>query len=282
MTVLQWFEKNKWNVAVFFGVVGLVYFDIIKYMVEIWSIDDNYSHGFLVPLVSGFFFWNAREEIARTLAKPAGWGLLVVLLGVIQLVLGGLASEYFTQRTSIVVVLAGAVIYSVGWEAFKAMRLSILYLLLMVPIPAIIYDSMTMPLKLLVTKVSVKGLLVLGYPVMSEGNIIVLPNVTLEVADACSGLRSLMSLIALSVAFAYISQKKTWKKWLLIFSALPVAVFTNILRVFFTGILAKHYGRAAAEGFFHEFAGFMVFFVAMVLMAILGAILKIGEKRHES
>ena len=282
MTVLQWFEENKWYVAAYFVLMGLVYFNIISYMVEIWSVDDNYSHGFLVPLVSAYFFWMARDEIAATKVSPANWGLLIVLLGVAQLVLGALASEYFTQRTSMVMITGGVVILAVGWEAFKAMRLPILYLLLMVPVPAIIYDTLTIPLKLLVAKVSVSGLVTLGYPVMREGNIIILPNVTLEVADACSGLRSLMSLIALSVAFAYLTQKKTWKRWLLIFSALPVAVFTNMMRVFVTGVLAKHYGSVAAEGFFHEFAGFMVFFVAMIMMVALGGLLKIGEKRNES
>lgn len=282
MTVSQWFNENKWFVAAFFVVMGAVYFDIVSYMVDIWSVDDNYSHGFLVPFVSGYFFWISKEKILATEVKPATWGLLVVVLGVLQLLAGSMVTEYFTQRTSMIVITAGTVIYSMGWQAFMAMRLPLLYLFLMVPIPAIVYDTMTMPLKLFVAKLSVKGLIVLGYPVMREGNIIVLPNVTLEVADACSGLRSLMSLIALSVAFAYLFQKKAWKRWLLIFSALPVAVFTNVMRVFVTGVLAKHYGRAAAEGFFHEFAGFAVFFVAMAIMALLAALLKIGEKRNES
>jgi exosortase len=190
--------------------------------------------------------------------------------------------EYFTMRTSMIVVTGGTIIYVLGWEPYKRMQLPLLYLLLMVPIPVIIYDSMTMPLKLFVAKVSVKGLVAFGYPVLREGNIIMLPNITLEVADACSGLRSLMSLIALSVAFAFLTQRGVWKKWVLILSALPVAVITNILRVFGTGVLAKHYGSVAAEGFFHEFAGFMVFFVAMVIMALIGWVLKLGEKRHES
>lgn len=281
MTVSQWFNENKWFVAAFFVIMGAVYFDIVSFMVDVWSIDDNYSHGFLVPFVSGYFFWISREKILATEVKPATWGLLVVVLGLLQLLAGSLATEYFTQRSSMIVITAGTVIYSMGWQVFIAMRLPLLYLFLMVPIPAIVYDTMTMPLKLFVAKLSVKGLIVLGYPVMREGNIIVLPNVTLEVADACSGLRSLMSLIALSVAFAYLFQKKAWKRWLLILSALPVAVLTNVMRVFVTGILAKHYGRAAAEGFFHEFAGFVVFFVAMAIMALLATLLKIGEKRNE-
>lgn len=282
MTVSKWLEANKWYVAAYCAIIGLVYHKIIAAMVSDWARDDNYSHGFLVPLVSGYFLWANRKRILAATVDPAGWGFWIVLLGVAQLVLGSLSTEYFTMRTSMIVITGGAIIYLLGWEPYKRMQLPLLYLLLMVPIPVIIYDSMTLPLKLFVAKVSVKGLVAFGYPVLREGNIIMLPNITLEVADACSGLRSLMSLIALSVAFAFLTQRGLWKKWVLIVSALPVAVITNILRVFVTGVLAKHFGSVAAEGFFHEFAGFMVFFVAMVIMALIGWALKLGEKRHES
>jgi exosortase len=269
-------------VAAYCVIVGLVYHEIIADMVADWARDDNYSHGFLVPLVSGYFLWANRKNILQAAVRPSGWGLAVVLLGVVQLVVGSLATEYFTMRTSMIVITGGTILYILGWEACRRMLLPLLYLVLMVPIPVIIYDSMTMPLKLFVAKASVNGLIFFGYPVLREGNIIMLPNITLEVADACSGLRSLMSLIALSVAFAFLTQRGAWKKWVLIVSALPVAVITNIMRVFVTGVLAKHYGSVAAEGFFHEFAGFMVFFVAMVIMAVIGWVLKLGEKRHES
>ncbi|OIQ49144.1 Transmembrane exosortase [Pseudodesulfovibrio hydrargyri] len=282
MTVSKWLEANKWYVAAYCVVIGLVYHEIITDMVSDWARDDNYSHGFLVPLVSAYFLWANRKSILEAPAEPAGWGLWIVLLGLAQLVVGSLATEYFTMRTSMITVTGGTIVYLLGWEACRRMLLPLLYLLLMVPIPVILYDSMTMPLKLFVAKVSVQGLVFFGYPVLREGNIIMLPNITLEVADACSGLRSLMSLIALSVAFAFLTQRGVWKKWVLIVSALPVAVITNIMRVFLTGVLAKHYGSVAAEGFFHEFAGFMVFFVAMVVMAVIGWGLKLGEKRHES
>lgn len=280
MSFIQWLKENRFIVAAYFVVVGLVYHKIVYRMVLDWSRNDDYSHGFLVPLVSAYFFWINREKILSTKVQPSGWGLWVVLAGILQLVLAHLASEHFLMRSSIIVLTGGALIYAVGWNVFKAMRLPIFYLFLMVPIPAIIYDTITMPLKLFVTKVSVGGLQAIGYSVIREGNIILLPNVTLEVADACSGLRSLMSLIALSTAFAFLSQKITWKRWGLIVSAVPIAIITNVMRVFVTGILAKHYGRVAAEGFFHEFAGMMVFVVAMAFLLGFGFLLKLGEKRH--
>jgi len=282
VTLAEWCRDNWVSMLLFTVALGLVYYDIVRQMVRVWSINDDYSHGFLVPLVSAYFLWSSRESLLKTEVRPADFGLLVFLVGVVQLVLASLSSEYFNSRASLVVVMAGAVIYAVGWKPFKSLRLPLFYLLLMIPVPAIIYDTLTLPLKMLVAKISVKGLVAFGYSVVREGNIIMLPNITLEVADACSGLRSLMSLLALSIAFAFLTQKRAWKRWLLIVSAFPIAIFTNILRVFCTGMLAKHYGHAAAEGFFHEFAGMMVFAVAMVLMMLLGAILRIGADKHES
>jgi exosortase len=144
----------------------------------------------------------------------------------------------------------------------------------MVPLPYIIYNAAAFPLKLFVTRVSVAFLKLIGISVLREGNIIMFPATTLEVADACSGMRSLMSLIALAVAYAFFIKTSTWKRWIIILSAVPIAIFTNAMRVIVTGILAQHWGKKAAEGFFHEFAGLMVFAVAVALLVGIGAALK--------
>jgi exosortase len=154
------------------------------------------------------------------------------------------------------------------------MALPILFLLLMVPIPYIIYDMVAFPLKLFVTKVSVGFLKGVGITVLREGNIIQFPATTLEVADACSGIRSLMSLITLSVAYSFFLPMRNWKRWVVIAAAVPIAIATNAMRVIGTGVLAQYWGAKAAQGFFHEFAGLAVFAVAMVLLVGLGALLK--------
>jgi exosortase len=148
----------------------------------------------------------------------------------------------------------------------------------MVPLPYVVYNALAFPLKLLVAKASVAVLKILSIPTVREGNIIIFPQTILEVADACSGLRSLMSLVTLAVAMAFISQKSLLKRIILIVSAVPIAIVTNMFRVIVTGVLANHYGTAAANGFFHEFAGLAVFSMAMILLfSLSGTLRKVGR-----
>jgi len=255
-----------------------VYYPIVPAMVRDWAIDDNYSHGFLVPLIASYFLWKAWPDLKERLIAPSNWGLMVLVAGCLQLLVAWLGSEYFSMRSSLIVLLVGIVFYWFGISVLKGMALPLGYLILMVPIPYIIYDAVAFPLKLFITKVSVGFLQLVGVVVLREGNIIMLPTTTLEVADACSGTRSLMSLIALAVAYAFFIQTSTIKRWVLIFSAIPIAIFTNAMRVIVTGVLAQWWGARAAEGFFHEFAGLAVFAVAMVLLVAEGTLLSRGAK----
>jgi exosortase len=178
------------------------------------------------------------------------------------------------MRSSLVLILVGAVLFLFGWEVLKVLLVPLAYLLLMIPIPAVIYDAVAFPLKLFVTRVSVLSMKALGVVVVQEGNILMFPNITLEVADACSGLRSIMSLLALGVAYAFVLHPKIRDRVILVLSTLPIAIATNCLRVVATGVLAQHFGAAAAEGFFHEFAGLFVFAGAVAMFATLGTLLK--------
>jgi exosortase len=215
-----------------------------------------------------------KEELLSAVIKPSNAGLTIIVMGLGILILGWLATEYFTMRSSFVIIIGGSVLYLLGWEVFKILLTPLCYLLLMVPIPYIIYDAAAFPLKLLVTKVSVLSMKALGIVVLQEGNILQFPYLTLEVADACSGLRSIMSLLALGAAYAFLLHPKTKDRVILILSTLPIAIFTNCLRVIATGILAQYFGSAAAEGFFHEFAGLFVFGAAVVMFVALGSSLK--------
>ncbi|MDD2335118.1 MAG: exosortase/archaeosortase family protein [Geobacteraceae bacterium] len=270
MVALKTYRLQLLLVIIF--LVGL-YYTIVPDMVLQWYQDDNYSHGFIVPLISGWFLYNRREELKKALVQPWGPGLLVIIFGLIQLTAAWLGTEYFTMRSSLVVLLAGITLYLFGKGVFKIALLPLAYLLFMVPIPYIIYDAAAFPLKLFITKVSVWCLKLLGVVVWREGNILMFPNVTFEVADACSGTRSLMSLLALGVAYAVISQTSNLKRWIIVLATVPIAIFTNALRVIATGILAQWWGAAAAKGFFHEFAGMVVFVLAMVLLVLLGTVL---------
>lgn len=259
--------------AVMAGLV-ILYWPILVPMVRQWAADDNYSHGFLVPFIAGYLAWMRRDALVSARIAPSNAGLAVVLFGLGMLLLGWLGTEYFTMRSSLVVVLAGCALYLLGWPVSRILLPSLAYLLLMIPIPYVVYDAAAFPLKLFVTKVSVLVLKALGVVLWQEGNIIMFPEITLEVADACSGLRSIMSLLALGAAYALVLHSSVRDRVVLIAATLPIAVLTNCLRVIATGVLAQYYGAAAAEGFFHEFAGMFIFFVAVAMFVGLGALLR--------
>jgi len=267
--------KKYWLQLSVTGVLLVVlYWRIVPDMVLQWKQDENYSHGFLVPLIAGYFLWQSWPELKDRAVAPSNWGFVVLVLGLLQLLIAWVGTEYFTMRSSLIVLIAALVLLLFGWQLLKEMALPIGYLIFMVPIPYIIYDMVAFPLKLFVTKVSVWFLQLCGVIVMREGNIIMFPSTTLEVADACSGIRSILSLLALAVAYSFFIQIPAKFRVLVMLMALPIAVFTNALRVIITGFLAQWWGAKAAEGFFHEFAGLAVFALAMVLLVGLGMLLK--------
>ena len=257
-------------------VVGLVgtYLNIYADMSMQWSEDPNYSHGFLVPVISAYLIWQKKDLLPKIPIKPANSGFILILFGTLVLFAGVAAQEYYLRRSSSIFILAGIVLFLFGWQWFKNLWLPILFLFFMVPLPYIVYDAMAFPLKLFVAKFSVISLKLMGVIVLREGNIIMFPNTILEVADACSGLRSLMSLLALGVALAVLTQKRKIAMILLVVLTVPIAVLTNMIRVIVTGYLAQYYGAAAAEGFFHEFAGMGVFLLAMVLLFMTSGIMR--------
>lgn len=259
-----------------------MYYRIVPEMVNVWYQDENYSHGFLVPIIAGYFIWQRWPDLKERPVKPDWLGLFIILWGLLQLLAAWFGTEYFTMRTSLIVLLFGMTLFWFGRSVLRGLALPLGYLIFMVPIPYIIYDMAAFPLKLFVTRVSVAFLKIVGVVVIREGNIIMFPTTTLEVADACSGIRSLISLLAIATAYAFLMNTSTIRRWVIIFSAIPIAVATNALRVIVTGILAQWWGAKAAEGFFHEFAGMTVFLLAMVMLVAFGELLRrTGGPNHE-
>jgi exosortase len=195
-----------------------------------------------------------------------------------MLFLGHIGAELFLMRSSIIVVITGLVVYLCGWKILRLLIFPLAYLLFMIPLPAIILNTVTFPLQLLAAKLSTASLQLIGLPVYREGNIIFLPHSTLEIVEACSGIRSLVSLLALAVVFAYMTQRHTGRRWLLVASAIPIALVANAFRIWGTGVLAFLYGTKVAEGFYHTFAGWLVFVVAFVLLLSEGCLLSLLSK----
>ncbi|OAG27362.1 exosortase/archaeosortase family protein [Thermodesulfatator autotrophicus] len=252
-----------------FGIALLyLYFPVLKNLVWDWWHDPNYSHGFLLPLFSAYFIWINRQKIAEIPVKTNFFGLFIVLGGLALFLLGWVAGEQFTQRFSFLLVLYGGLVFLLGWPLAKKLAFPVWILVLAIPIPYVIYNSLTFPLKLFASKVATELLQFFGFSVYRDGNIIVLPNMVLEVIDACSGIRSLISLLAICSILAYFVPKTVWKIVLLL-STVPIAIGVNVLRVFITGVLAYHFGPKVAQGFFHTFSGLVVFGLSIALVLIV-------------
>jgi exosortase len=267
-------KSHKLELLVILALLGALYYPIIPLWVSELYSDPNYSHGFIVPLISGYFVYLRMAELNAAPVQPSNHGLWVLSGGLLLLVVAYVGTEYFTMRSSIIIITSGIILYLFGKAILRLLLLPLGYLFFTVPIPYIIYDAVAFPLKLFITKYSVAALKLFGIIVWREGNIIMFPNIELEVADACSGIRSLVSLLALAVAFAYVTQDRNWKRAVLVASAIPVSVFANGVRVVFTGVLAQYWGAKAAEGFFHEFAGIAVFALAIAILVGIGMILR--------
>ena len=248
------------------GLVAALYALIIQQMVLQWWQDPNYGHGLLVPLFAGYVVWRKRGTWEAVELAPSNLGLFVMLGAVAMLIAGSLGAELFVSRFSLLVLLSGMVLFLAGWKMLRALAFPLGYLLLMIPLPVIIYNQVTFPLQFLASKLAANSLQLLGVPVLREGNVLLLPNYALEVVDACSGIRSLMSLIALAVAYGYLVEKRVWIRIMLAALMLPIAVASNAARVVGTGLLTYFFGPQSAEGFFHLFSGWLIFVAAVMLM----------------
>lgn len=275
-------SQLPWAKLAWFGaLIAGCYFPILQRLVGQWSSDEDMSHGFFVPVIAAFIVWRRREELAATKARPTMWGLLLVGWGCIQLLLGYLGTELFTARTAFVVTLIGAVWMLGGPPFLKKLAFPLGLLFLMVPIPAVIYTQITFPLQILASQFAASALDVLGIPVLREGNILDVSGHMLSVVEACSGIRSLLTLTFLALVYGYFFEKRTWVRVALFISVIPVAIFVNGSRVTITGVLAT-VKPEYAEGFFHEATGLFLFFADFVILILIHQFFSRIAKFYES
>ena len=235
-------------------------------MVGIWWDDSNYSHGFLIPLISGWLIWRQRKILAALPASPSIWGLAVLIPALLMLILGKVGHEFYLQRVSLPPFLWGITLLAFGRPVAKRCAFAAAYLLLMVPLPYILYDSVAFPLRLVAADLAGGVFRLWDIPVLVEGNVIHLPWITMNVIDACSGIRSLISLLAAGAILAYVMLSRRWLKPLVLLSVIPVAVLTNSARIVIAGYLSRSMGQAALAGSTHDTVGWVVFMVAFFIL----------------
>ena len=252
--------------VILLGLILMLYASVLRDLVGQWWNDADYSHGFFVPLFSIYILWRARARWTKTEIKPSNFGFVVMLGAIGVLLLGSLGAEFFTSRFSLLVLLAGMILFLAGWKMLRAVSFPLGYLFWMIPMPVIIYNQITFPLQLIASRMATSWLELAQVPVLRDGNILVMSNYSLEVVEACSGIRSLMTLMALAVAYGYLVSPRRWVRYVLPVLMVPIAILTNAIRIMGAGILARHYGPEAAEGFLHEFSGWAIFLVALILM----------------
>jgi exosortase len=246
--------------------LAILYWHILHRLVDDWWQDPNYSHGFFVPLFSAFLIWKDRWRLAKLKTEPAWSGLLVMAFGVAILVLGVFGAELFLSRSSLLFILAGGVIYFQGWRFFRAIFFPWIFLFFMIPLPDLIMNHLTIPLQFTASDLATWFLRLAGVPVLQNGNVIQLPNMALDVVEACSGIRSLISLGVLAIIYGYLLEPRKTIRVLLAAASIPIAVLANGLRIMGTGITGVYWEPSKAQGFFHEFSGWVIFVVSLITL----------------
>ena len=297
--------RNPWKPLAICAALAFVYYSVLAKLGYDWWTDENYSHGLLIPIVIGYILWTERESFARVKTSPSLlWGASFITFALLSLWVGTAGAELYVQRMSLMLMLAGVVVYFWGFRLLRLLVVPLFLLLLAIPVPAILFNKVAFPLQLFASRCAVWAMRLFDIPVLRQGNVIELmprgarETKKLEVVEACSGIRSLMTLVTLAVVFAYFTRPREddeggtggsllrrlktygfWRSIILVASAVPIAIFTNALRVSGTGVLAHYYGTQVADGFFHSFSGWVVYIVAALLLFAVGWLLdRIGKR----
>lgn len=251
-----------------------VYFEVVLPLITDWWTDSNYSHGFLIPFISIYFIWQKRGNLANLLQEKSNLGLILLIIGLGIYIIGTAAAEFFSVRFSLILVILGITLYFYGKKLIKEIWFPILFLIFMIPIPYVIYYSITFPMQLFSTKAATFLIQLAGFNVLRQGNIIHLSNYSLEVAEACSGLRSLITLSALGAAIAYMTQKTIFSAIFLFLLSVPIAIAANVFRILFTAFGAVMISPKFADGFLHEMSGLVVFLIGFISLGIAASVIR--------
>ena len=260
----------------------LLYHGVAVKLVTDWYELPDFSHGFLIPFFAAFLLWDKRDKLQSTPIEPSWAGVWLVGLGLFELLLGIFGADLFLQRTSFVVLAAGLVWTLLGQAMLHHVKFVLFVLLLAIPLPTILFNQITFPLQIVASKLASMLLPLAGVPVLREGNVIQLPTMQLEVAEACSGIRSLMSLFTVAVIYGYLLERSMWRRAAVALSSIPISVAANGARIFGTGLCVQYWDPDKAMGFFHEFSGWLMFLVSLGCLYLVHLVMRLvlGEGRQ--
>jgi exosortase len=262
-------KNDKIRIAILVALWLLAFVPVYPSLTEEWFGHSDNSHALLVPFIAAFFVWRKRHELYSAKVRASPWGALILSLSLMVYLLsyaGGLA---FPARVAMVSSLFGLVWFCLGGGFIRILAFPILFLLFMVPVPYSLMNLVSMPLQLTATRVSAALIQHCSIPVFREGNMLFFAHTQLEVAEACSGIRSIMSLMMLGFVFSNLSGNAWWKKATFVAMAIPIAMLGNIARITGTGMLAHFYGEKFARGFLHEFSGMVVFAFGFIFLMVV-------------
>ena len=288
--------KILWKPALIAAALAFLFAGVLVKLGRDWWTDENYSHGLLAPFVIGFIVWLEFGSLKKAVEKPKFWlGLAIILFALFLLLGGTLGAELFTQRIAFIAALVGTVVYFFGTKILQLLVVPFTLLLLSIPIPQIIFNKIAFPLQIYASQIAVWGIRLFGVPTVRKGNVFeILPQgatqvIALEVVEACSGIRSLMTLVTLALILAYFTRAENhepekgwkicfqsfdfWRAVILMIAAIPIAVLTNAARVTATGVATYFYGKKALEDFWHDVSGWLVYLVALTLLIAINFIL---------
>ena len=236
-------------------------------LVDQWNNDEDMGHGFFVPIIAAYIAWQKKDELLGRVLTPNPLGILIIIFAALQMYIATLGAELFLARTAFIEGVVGVVICLGGFYALRVMAFPLIVLCFMIPIPAVIYNQITFPLQLFASNVAATALELVGIPVLREGNVLELPSQKLNVVEACSGIRSLLSLTFLSLVYGYFFDKKGWMRVALFLATVPIAILANAGRVTLTGVMSE-IKPEWAHGAAHTASGWVIFMIALFMMVV--------------
>ena len=251
----------------------LCYWQTISATAILLTASEDMAHGFFAPVVAAFLLWSNRDRLTTGLSEPSAWAVPLLALGALLAVPASLGASTTISRFGLLLSLAGVTLVLGGVPLLKAVRFPLALLLYTFPIPGVLYGEITLPLQLLASRLAEMSFEMLGYSVLREGNIIELANQKLSVVEACSGLRSLVTLSFFTAVYSYLMENRNWVRALLVIVAIPAAILINAMRITLTGVLGK-INPAWTKGTVHDITGWVCFAIGFVIVLLIHLMVK--------